>query len=73
MLGWASRSNLGLGAAVDEVFLGELHQEIGIQLDIEFKVGRRRLCRLNVQVKRGVKQADSLHLVAFETPFELGL
>ena len=56
---------------MDEVLLGELHEEIGVKLDVKFEVSRRGLRRLNVQIERRVEKANGLHLVAFEAPFKL--
>ena len=73
MLRRAGTRDLGLGTAVDEVLLGEFHEEVGIELNVEIQVGRGRLGLLDVEVERGVQQADCFNLVATEAPFELSL
>ena len=72
VFGWASRCHLGFGAAMDEIFLSKLHQEVSIQLDVEVEVGHGGLGLLDVQVQGGVKETDSLNFVASEAPFKLG-
>ena len=57
---------------MDEILLGKLHQEVGIQLDVEVEVGHGGLGLLDVQVQGGVKETDSLNFVASEAPFKLG-
>ena len=73
MLRWASTCDFGLGSAVYEILLGQFHEEVSVQLDVEVEIGRRGLGLLDVQVERRVKQADRLNLVAFLPPFKLGL
>lgn len=73
VLGWASRGDLRLGATVDQVFLGQLHEEVGVQFNVEVEISHGRLCLLNVQVQRGVQQADCFHFVALKTPLKLCL
>ena len=58
---------------MDEILLGQFHEEVSVELDVEVKIGRRSLGLLDVQVERRVKQADRLDLVAFLPPFKLGL
>ena len=58
---------------MDEILLGQFHEEVSIELNVEVKIGRRSLGLLDVQVERRVKQADCLDLVAFLPPFKLGL
>ena len=60
----ASTRDLGLGTAVHQILLGQLHQEISVQLDVEVEIGRGSLGLLDVQIERGVKQSDSLDFVA---------
>ena len=71
VFGWTSRCDLGLGAAVHQVLLSELHQEVGIQLDVEVQVGHSGLGLLNVQVQRCVEKTDRLDFVTLEAPFKL--
>ena len=56
---------------MDEILLGELHQEISIELDVEVKVAGRCLGILNVEIQGEVKQSDCLCLVSLQTPLNL--
>ena len=73
MLGRTLRCRLGLGAAVDEVLLGELHEEVSVQLDVEVKVVVGGLSLLNMEVEGSIQHSNSLDLVATNAPFELSL
>ena len=70
MLRWACGGNLGLGAAMDEVLLGKLHQEISVKLDVKLKVTVSGFSLLNVKIKSIVKKSDGFSLVALFAPFE---
>ena len=72
VLGRALRGRLGLGATVHEVLLGELHEEVSVQLDVEVKVVVRGLGLLDMQVEGSIQHSNSLDLVATNSPFELG-
>lgn len=47
-----------------QVLLSELHQKVSIQLDVEVKIGCSCLCLLDVEVQRGVKEANSFDFVS---------
>ena len=53
--------------------MGQLHEEVSVELDVELKVGGGGLGLLNVQVEGGVEQSDRLGLVPLEPPLQLGL
>jgi len=63
MFGRTSRGYLRFGATVHQVLLSELHQKVSIQLDVEVEIGCCCLRLLDVEVQRGVKEANSFDLV----------
>jgi len=55
---------------VDKVLLGKLHEEVGIQSNVELEVARGLLGRGDVKVKCLVKQLDCLIGVSALTPLD---
>ena len=58
---------------MDEILLGQLHQEISVELDVEVKVAGGGLGILNVKIQGEVKQSDCFSLVSLQTPLDLSL
>ena len=59
--------------AVDKIFLGKFHKEVGVQLNVELEVSRGLLGGSDVEVQSLVKDFDGLLSVTTFTPLEEGL
>lgn len=70
VLGWTSRGNLWFNTAVNQIFLGQLQQEVSVESNVEVHVVNIRLRLLNVQIQAVVEHANSFSLVAFESPLD---
>lgn len=59
--------------AVDKIFLGKFHKEVGVQLNVELEVSRGLLGGSDVEIQSLVKDFDGLLSVTTFTPLEEGL
>ena len=62
----------GLDSAMEKILLSELHEEVGIQSDVEVKVVDGSLRLLDVKGKALIEETNSLILVTALAPFNHG-
>jgi hypothetical protein len=58
-----------LRTAMNQVLLGELHQEVSVEFDIELKIARCLLRCCNVKIQGLVKSLNRLLSISSLSPF----